>query len=87
MSASKGFVGVSALWSGLEKITFCRIHFLQNTQEQEVYCEEWQLYGLERIVGKVVGGVVNSGQGWGRCVEAAAGDRWSKGDHLGGVSR
>lgn len=29
---------------------------------------------------KVVGGVGNSGQGWGRCVEAAAKDRWLWGD-------
>lgn len=28
--ASKGFVGVSALWSGLEKITFCRIYMGSN---------------------------------------------------------
>lgn len=34
-------------------------------------------------MGKVVGGVDNSGQGWGRCVEAAAKDRWSEGGPFG----
>lgn len=30
MPASKGFVGVSALWSGLEKITPCRTYMGSN---------------------------------------------------------